>query len=135
MRNKAAQFAQSLQRSMKGLGTKDDSLIRTVITRCEKDMVQIKEEFQQRYDDSLGKWIAVSMSISLETAKPVILPPIIVKYSPQKYIYRVWCDRHLSTKRCSRNYPQGGGPQALFLSHGGGGVLLTMCPRGGGAGG
>ena len=33
----------------------------------------------------------------------------------------------------SRNYPQGGGLQALFCPVGGGkGVLLTTCPRGGG---
>ena len=36
-------------------------------------------------------------------------------------------------KGCSRNYPQGGGPQALFCPVGGG--RFVTCPRGGGGGG
>ena len=36
-----------------------------------------------------------------------------------------------NSKGCARNYPQGGGPQTLFCPAGEG-VLLTMCPRGGG---
>ena len=42
------------------------------------------------------------------------------------------CIRSFSTKGCSRNYPQGGGPQAPFCPGGGEDVLLTTCPRGGG---
>jgi len=45
---------------MHGLGTKDLSLIRTVVSRCEIDMVQIKEEFERAYKQPLGKYIAVS---------------------------------------------------------------------------
>ena len=45
---------------MKGLGTDDDTLVRIVASRCEVDMVQIKEEFQKEYKQSLGMFIAVS---------------------------------------------------------------------------
>jgi len=45
---------------MRGLGTNDLSLIRTVVARCEIDMVQIKEEFERAYKQPLGKFIAVS---------------------------------------------------------------------------
>ena len=46
---------------MKGLGTDDDSLVRTVLTRCEREMVQIKAAFEREYNGALGKWIAVSI--------------------------------------------------------------------------
>lgn len=60
IRNKVTQFAKTLYDSMHGLGTKDLSLIRTVVSRCEIDMVQIKEEFERAYKQPLGKYIAVS---------------------------------------------------------------------------
>ena len=60
IRNKVSQFATTLYDSMHGLGTKDLSLIRTVVSRCEIDMVQIKEEFERAYKQPLGKYIAVS---------------------------------------------------------------------------
>ena len=45
---------------MKGLGTDDDRLCRILVSRCEVDMVQIKEEFQAQYKQTLGMFIAVS---------------------------------------------------------------------------
>jgi len=45
---------------MHGLGTNDLSLIRTVVSRCEIDMVQIKQQFERAYKQPLGKFIAVS---------------------------------------------------------------------------
>jgi len=60
IRNKVTQFAKTLYDSMHGLGTKDLSLIRTVVSRCEVDMVQIRQEFEQAYNQPLGKYIAVS---------------------------------------------------------------------------
>ncbi|XP_070544345.1 annexin-B12-like isoform X2 [Ptychodera flava] len=58
VRNKAAYFAEQLYKSMKGLGTDDDTLIRVVVSRCEKDMVQIKHEFQRMYSQPLSQFIA-----------------------------------------------------------------------------
>ncbi|XP_070544362.1 annexin-B12-like [Ptychodera flava] len=57
-RNKAAYFAEQLYKSMKGLGTDDDTLIRVVVSRCEKDMEQIKHEFQRMYSKPLSQFIA-----------------------------------------------------------------------------
>ncbi|XP_070544353.1 annexin A7-like isoform X2 [Ptychodera flava] len=57
-RNKAAYFAEQLYKSMKGLGTDDDTLIRVVVSRCEKDMEQIKHEFQRMYSQPLSQFIA-----------------------------------------------------------------------------
>lgn len=57
--NKPAYFAKRLYDAMHGLGTNDDSLIRTVISRCEIDMVQIKQEFEKNYKQPLAKFIAV----------------------------------------------------------------------------
>ena len=61
IRSKATYFASELYRSMKGLGTDDDTLVRIVASRCEVDMVQIKEEFQRNYKQSLYSFIVVSV--------------------------------------------------------------------------
>ncbi|KAH7954964.1 hypothetical protein HPB49_023446 [Dermacentor silvarum] len=50
-------FAEKLYKSMKGLGTSDKALIRIVVSRCEVDMVQIKEEFVRNYKTSLDSFI------------------------------------------------------------------------------
>lgn len=44
---------------MKGLGTDDESLIRVVVSRCEIDMVQIKDAFKAEYNQTLGEFIKV----------------------------------------------------------------------------
>ena len=43
----------------KGMGTQDSTLIRVVVSRCECDMVQIKQQFNRRYNQQLGKFIQV----------------------------------------------------------------------------
>eukprot|EP00344_Euplotes_crassus_P000699 CAMPEP_0196996750 /NCGR_PEP_ID=MMETSP1380-20130617/2548_1 /TAXON_ID=5936 /ORGANISM="Euplotes crassus, Strain CT5" /LENGTH=315 /DNA_ID=CAMNT_0042412805 /DNA_START=47 /DNA_END=994 /DNA_ORIENTATION=+ len=50
-------FAERLYKSMKGAGTDDRTLIRIVVSRCEVDMVEIKEAFQKKYGKSLAKFI------------------------------------------------------------------------------
>jgi hypothetical protein len=42
-----------------GAGTDDKTLIRVIVTRCEVDMKQIKEEFQRRYGQSLEAFVRV----------------------------------------------------------------------------
>lgn len=65
IRGKASHFAKELYKSMKGLGTDDDRLCRVIVSRCEVDMVQIKEEFQKQYKQTLAMFIAVSISQQL----------------------------------------------------------------------
>lgn len=55
--NRPLYFADRLYHSMKGAGTKDDTLIRVIVTRCEVDMVQIKAEFQRSHGKSLDAMI------------------------------------------------------------------------------
>jgi len=57
-------WAEKLRQSMKGMGTKDDLLIRIVITRSEVDMLQIKNVFGQRYGNgkTLKNWIEDDVS-------------------------------------------------------------------------
>nr|KAG5713812.1 hypothetical protein BaRGS_024439 [Batillaria attramentaria] len=57
IRSKQSYFADRLYHSMKGMGTDDRTLIRVVVSRCEVDMKQIKEEFQRRYGQSLEAFI------------------------------------------------------------------------------
>lgn len=56
-KNRAAYFAERANAAMRGMGTKDRDLIRVIVSRCEKDMVQIKQAYQQMYNDSLDKAI------------------------------------------------------------------------------
>ncbi|VDM56095.1 unnamed protein product [Angiostrongylus costaricensis] len=50
-------FAVQLYNSMKGLGTRDNDLIRVLVTRSEVDLELIKQEFQALYNKSLEEMI------------------------------------------------------------------------------
>ncbi|XP_077978328.1 annexin A4-like [Glandiceps talaboti] len=56
-RCRASYFAERLYNTMDGLGTDDEDLQRIVITRCEVDMLEIKEAFRQIYGLPLSKMI------------------------------------------------------------------------------
>jgi annexin A7/11 len=56
--NKHRFFADRLHNCMAGAGTKDKTLIRIVVSRCEIDMVQIKAEFQRQHGKSLESFIS-----------------------------------------------------------------------------
>ncbi|XP_076750726.1 annexin B11-like [Xylocopa sonorina] len=58
VKNRPAFFAEQLYKSMKGLGTDDDRLIRLVVTHCEVDMGDIKREFSELYNESLEDCIS-----------------------------------------------------------------------------
>ncbi|KAE9418985.1 hypothetical protein Angca_008126, partial [Angiostrongylus cantonensis] len=50
-------FAMQLYNSMKGLGTRDNDLIRVLVTRSEVDLDLIKQDFQTLYNKSLEEMI------------------------------------------------------------------------------
>ncbi|CAL4069003.1 unnamed protein product [Meganyctiphanes norvegica] len=50
-------LARELHSSMIGIGTDDPKLIRLVVSRCEIDMENIKEEYEKRYNTSLEEAI------------------------------------------------------------------------------
>uniref|UniRef100_A0A8C3KLU7 Annexin n=1 Tax=Calidris pygmaea TaxID=425635 RepID=A0A8C3KLU7_9CHAR len=57
LRNKPAYFAERLYKSMKGLGTDDNTLIRVMVSRSEIDMLHIRREFLTMYGKSLYSFI------------------------------------------------------------------------------
>lgn len=57
VKDKQEYFAKSLHNSMKGAGTKENLLIRVIVSRCEIDMVQIKEKFEALYNSTLDSFI------------------------------------------------------------------------------
>lgn len=59
MRDKSVYFAKRLHESMAGFGTNDRALIRIVSTRCEIDMVDIKNAYITLYGKSLEADIGV----------------------------------------------------------------------------
>lgn len=50
-------FARRIHKAMSGIGTNDNSLIRLIVSRCEIDMMDIKDEFQRYYGKSLKIFI------------------------------------------------------------------------------
>jgi len=50
-------YSEVLYRSMKGMGTDDRTLIRTVLSRCEIDLGLIKQRFEKEHQKSLDKAI------------------------------------------------------------------------------
>lgn len=60
--NRAEFFARRLHKSMAGFGTDDRALIRLTVTRCEVDMMDIKEEFQRYYGKSLKSFVKGDIS-------------------------------------------------------------------------
>ncbi|NXF94670.1 ANXA6 protein, partial [Eubucco bourcierii] len=57
IRSTAEYFADRLYKAMKGLGTRDNTLIRIMVSRSEIDMLDIREVFRTKYDKSLYNMI------------------------------------------------------------------------------
>ncbi|XP_010848954.1 PREDICTED: annexin A6 [Bison bison bison] len=57
IRSTAEYFAERLFKAMKGLGTRDNTLIRIMVSRSELDMLDIREIFRTKYEKSLYSMI------------------------------------------------------------------------------
>lgn len=62
IRNRPAFFSELIHNSMKGLGTRDNDLIRLIVTRSEVDLGNVRNQFEQLYKTPLEKAIASECS-------------------------------------------------------------------------
>lgn len=62
VKNQPGYFAERLYKSMKGMGTKDRTLIRNVVLRSEIDMRDVKVEFQRQYSKTLESFVKGDLS-------------------------------------------------------------------------
>merc|ERR1719436_1172695 len=65
-RNRNLYFAQEIYETMAGAGTDEDDLIQLIVEHAEVDMVQIKQEFMNKYKKSLAEWVKNDLSGDLE---------------------------------------------------------------------
>jgi hypothetical protein len=75
VKNRPAYFAEKIHAAAKKHNYKD--LLRVVTSRCEKDMVEIKEEFQRLYGTQMETFINEIKDKKAETTKEVLVPLII----------------------------------------------------------
>lgn len=66
VQNRPRYFAKKLMKSMKGLGTDEETLIRIVASRAEIDMVQIKQEFLHMTKKTLWRYIKEDTSFNFK---------------------------------------------------------------------
>ncbi|XP_056286072.1 annexin A4-like [Pseudoliparis swirei] len=58
IKNTPAYFAERLHKAMQGAGTKDQTLVRIMVTRCEVDMLDIRQAYVKTYGKSLYNHIS-----------------------------------------------------------------------------
>lgn len=61
VRNQPLYFARRIHKSIACIGTEDRDLIRLVVTRCEIDMEDIKQQYAAKYGNTLADDIKVSL--------------------------------------------------------------------------
>jgi len=68
-------YADLLERSMKGFGTDDPTLIRIIVSRCEIDLASIKRVYETKYGRSLYDAVKSETSGDYKTVMLALIQP------------------------------------------------------------
>lgn len=63
-KNRNAYFVNRLKNAMKGLGADDKTLIRVIVSRSERDLLPIKQEWERQFAAHLANTISVSLLLA-----------------------------------------------------------------------
>lgn len=74
-RNLPKYFAKKLYKSMKGVGTDEETLVRILVSRSEIDLEDIKEAFMDEYNKSLAKMIKDDLGGKFEKILLALVEP------------------------------------------------------------
>jgi len=83
--SRAGYFAGRVNNAIRGAGTKDQNLIRIIVSRCDVDLGNIKREYEKKFGKSLAADVSVYFYLYLLYIKKIIIYQLF--FFPGRYVW------------------------------------------------